>query len=49
MPYHRMGDSKYKALGIPNMMRELQVMAPGEIEAVRRAFADRGVECTISK
>jgi pyruvate formate lyase activating enzyme len=49
MPYHRMGDGKYKALDLPNAMRELAVMTPAELEAVRQAFAAHGVECTLSQ
>ncbi len=49
MPYHRMGDSKYKALDIPYVMRDLEVMPPEAVEAVRKAYIEHGVDCTISK
>ncbi len=49
MPFHRLGDSKYKALGIPNLFAECQAMQPDEIEKVKQAFINEGVECSISK
>jgi pyruvate formate lyase activating enzyme len=49
MPYHRMGDSKYTALNITNVMREVDTMPPESVEAVRRRFEDSGVECSISR
>ena len=49
MPYHRMGDSKYKALNIPYGTASLEVMKPERLEAVRQSFIDKGVDCTISR
>ncbi|SHI17816.1 pyruvate formate lyase activating enzyme [Sporobacter termitidis DSM 10068] len=49
MPYHRLGDSKYRALNAPNRLAALEVMAPERLEAVRRAFIAEGVDCTISR
>ena len=49
MPYHRMGDSKYRALDIPFTMQEAAVMPPEAVEAVKNAFIMHGVDCTISK
>ncbi len=49
MPYHRLGDSKYKALDLTNQMHETAVMEMEEIEAIRQAFVNQGVDCTISK
>ena len=49
MPYHRMGDSKYQALKIPNLLRDCKVMERDAIEKVRQAYETEGIECTISK
>jgi pyruvate formate lyase activating enzyme len=49
MPYHRLGDSKYKALNIPYETAALETMTPEKLEAVRQSFLDKGVECTISR
>jgi pyruvate formate lyase activating enzyme len=49
MPYHRLGDSKYRALDMPNRLRELQVMEPARLEEIRREYTGYGVNCTISK
>jgi len=48
MPYHRLGDSKYKALNMINALRELEVMPPDRLEEVRQAFVSFGVACSIS-
>lgn len=49
MPYHRLGDSKYKALDLPNDMVPLEVMKPEALEAIRHAFEEKGINCTISR
>lgn len=49
MPYHRLGESKYEALGIPILMHAVKVMTPEQLEAVRQRFSDCGTDCTISK
>jgi pyruvate formate lyase activating enzyme len=49
MPYHRLGDSKYKALGLAYDFQQVSVMKPEDVEAVRQAFSDEGVLCTISR
>lgn len=49
MPYHRLGDSKYKAMNIPNLMHGVQVMDEDALEAVKRAYISHGIDCTISK
>ena len=49
MPYHRMGDSKYKALNIPYGTASLETMKSEIIEAVRQSYLDKGVACTISR
>jgi pyruvate formate lyase activating enzyme len=49
MPYHRLGESKYKALNRSCVLRDLQVMSRERIEEVRQAFLDLGVNCTVSR
>jgi pyruvate formate lyase activating enzyme len=49
MPFHRLGDSKYRALNMENTMRATEVMTPEQVEAVRRRFEDCGVTCSVSK
>jgi pyruvate formate lyase activating enzyme len=49
MPYHKMGQSKYIALDRAYDMDGVNVMEDVEIEMVRSAYQDRGVECTISR
>jgi glycyl-radical enzyme activating protein len=49
MPYHRMGQSKYKALDMAYNMDEIAVMDNEKIEAVKNAYISRGIDCTISR
>jgi pyruvate formate lyase activating enzyme len=49
MPYHMMGQSKYKALDLTYGMEGAAVMGDAEMEGVRNAYIDRGVACTISR
>jgi pyruvate formate lyase activating enzyme len=49
MPYHRMGQSKYKALALQCTMKELSVADDAQVEAVKKAYLDRGIYCTISR
>jgi pyruvate formate lyase activating enzyme len=49
MPYHRMGYNKYKALSLPCMMEGLGIADDKQVEAVRKAYIDRGINCTISQ
>jgi pyruvate formate lyase activating enzyme len=49
MPYHRMGQSKYKALAMPCIMEELDTANDEQVEAVRKAYLARGIDCTISR
>jgi len=49
MPYHRLGDSKYKALGITNELRGLEIMKPDRIGEVKALYERLGVECSISR
>jgi pyruvate-formate lyase-activating enzyme len=49
MPYHRMGQSKYRALHAPCLMEELGIADAGQVEAIKQAYIDRGIHCTISR
>jgi pyruvate formate lyase activating enzyme len=49
MPYHRMGQSKYKALNMPCIMEKLGIADDEQVEAVKKAYIDRGINCTISQ
>ena len=49
MPFHRMGANKYKALDLEYTLEDLDIMGNEEIEAVKKAYTDRGIKCTISK
>ena len=49
MPYHRMGQSKYKALNMPCIMEGSGIADDEQVEAVKKAYIDRGIDCTISR
>jgi pyruvate formate lyase activating enzyme len=49
MPYHRMGQSKYKALNILYTMEGLGAADDEQVEAAKNAYIDRGINCTISQ
>lgn len=49
MPYHRLGDSKYKALNMSNPMHGLPAAEAGRTESVRLEYLRLGVECSISR
>lgn len=49
MPYHRMGQNKYKALNMPCPMEEIGMADDGRAEAVKAAYIERGIHCTISR
>jgi pyruvate formate lyase activating enzyme len=49
MPYHRMGQSKYKALNMPCIMEKLAMADDEQVESVKKAYIERGINCTISR
>jgi len=49
MPYHRMGQSKYKALNRRNPMEGVGAAEDERVEAVRKAYIERGIDCTVSR
>jgi pyruvate formate lyase activating enzyme len=48
MPYHRMGRDKYRALNREYDMEGLGMMENEELEVVKNAYLDCGVDCSIS-
>jgi pyruvate formate lyase activating enzyme len=49
MPYHRLGESKYEALGRPYPMHGLLPPEETSIESARKAFEECGVQCLVSR
>ncbi len=49
MPYHKLGQSKYRALGIKYPMDELGPDGHERAEQVQKAYLDRGIHCTVSR
>jgi pyruvate formate lyase activating enzyme len=49
MPYHRMGQCKYRALNVPYVMDGISTVDDEQIEAVKNAYIDHGLDCTISR
>jgi pyruvate formate lyase activating enzyme len=49
MPFHRMGKDKYKALDMEYALGDLDIMEKEDIEAVKKSYIDRGINCTISR
>jgi pyruvate formate lyase activating enzyme len=49
MPYHRMGESKYKALNIKYNLDKTPTMDDEIIESVKKEYINLGIKCTISR
>jgi pyruvate formate lyase activating enzyme len=49
MPYHRMGQSKYRALDMPYPLEKLGAAEDALVESVQRAYIAHGINCTISR
>jgi pyruvate formate lyase activating enzyme len=49
MPYHRLGQDKYKALHLTYNMAETSIMTDEGIESVREAYVEQGIHCSVSK
>jgi pyruvate formate lyase activating enzyme len=49
MPFHRMGYSKYKALDMHYNMEGLGAVDDEKAEAVRKAYVQFGIDCSISR
>jgi pyruvate formate lyase activating enzyme len=49
MPYHRVGESKYRALNMVYAMNGVAAADDEQLEAVRKAYVQCGIKCTISR
>jgi pyruvate-formate lyase-activating enzyme len=49
MPFHRMGQSKYRALNLDYTMQELSAADDAQVEAARIAYTERGIDCSVSR
>jgi pyruvate formate lyase activating enzyme len=47
LPYHRIGTDKYRRLGRPYEMAELQPPSAETMEGIRRIFVDAGIEVSV--
>jgi pyruvate formate lyase activating enzyme len=47
LPYHRIGTDKYRRLGRPYELAELQPPGAEAMENIRRVFADAGIEASV--
>jgi pyruvate formate lyase activating enzyme len=48
MPYHRMGQGKYDALALTCVLDGHGTAEDVQIEAAKKAYIDRGIDCTVS-
>jgi pyruvate formate lyase activating enzyme len=49
MPFHRMGQGKYKALHMPYNMNGLGAADNERVEAARKAYVQFGIDCSVSR
>ncbi|MGD9159046.1 MAG: glycyl-radical enzyme activating protein [Desulfobacteraceae bacterium] len=49
MPFHRMGKDKYRALDQECSLEGLEIMDNEKLEKIKKAYIDRGINCTISR
>ena len=49
MPFHRMGKDKYRALDMDYLLGDLGIMGNDTLERIKKAYIDRGINCTISR
>ncbi len=49
MPYHRVGQSKYKALNIMYLMEGIGAADDEQVEAAKKAYVVLGINCMISR
>ena len=47
LPYHRIGTDKYRRLGRPYQLADLQPPSAEAMENIRRVFADAGIEASV--
>jgi pyruvate formate lyase activating enzyme len=49
MPFHRMGQSKYRALNMLYTMEGLGAADDAQVEAARKAYIQHGIDCSVSR
>jgi pyruvate formate lyase activating enzyme len=49
LPFHRMGQGKYRALNIPYTIDGLGAADDEQVEAAQKAYVQRGIDCSISR
>lgn len=49
MPYHRLGQDKYRALQLTYKMAETNIMTGERLETVRKTYVEHGINCSISQ
>ena len=49
MPFHRMGTDKYRALNMEYLLGDLEIINNETLEKIKKAYIDRGINCTISR
>ena len=49
LPYHRLGESKYEALDRLYPMHGLLPLESAHVEAVKKAFEECGIQCSVSR
>ena len=49
MPFHRMGQSKYRALNMVYTMEGLGAADGEQVEAARKAYVQCGIDCSVSR
>jgi pyruvate formate lyase activating enzyme len=49
MPFHRMGQSKYKALNMRYTMDGLGAAEDEQVDAAQKAYVQRGIDCSVSR
>jgi hypothetical protein len=48
MPYHRLGEGKYRSLDRQYPLAGVALLTPEELAGVQKVFTDRGLECALS-
>jgi len=48
MPYHRLGEGKYRSLDRPYPLSGLAPLTAEDVAGAQKVFEGRGLECTIS-
>ncbi len=48
LPYHRLGEAKYRVLDKHYAMQRIEPSEPSQVESIRRMYEDMGVKCSVS-